>query len=279
MTVNFARRSLALGALTAAALPGAALALSKREANRTHPYASHQEQCLTTSRVSWPPGRVGSPSTLADLKAAAAFLSDAPTGKEPYEVAQWMASAQVKGSTGEYFSTAWSNTSNPVIPWLFRFTDEAPCNDIQLDWCAAFVSWALAQSGLARLPYADVAGDAAALKCHAHASVDDFKAGDIVLLKRSGGGHIAFFAGWGREKGKFIRLLGGNQSGGRVTLNEYELAGATEALLGRKLRLDFGVPASTFKPVSYSPCKPTVVEDCDHLVAVDCNPGTWPKCS
>lgn len=206
-------------------------------------------------------------------------MREAPQGKEPYEVARWLLARKDKSSNGDLFTSVWAVASNPVIPWMFRFTDESPCNDLQLDWCAAFVSWALAQSSRTRLPYADVAGDAAALRCAAHSSIDDFKEGDVVLLKREKGGHVAFFAGWGREKGRTIRLLGGNQAGGRVIDSEYDLATNSDKVLGKKLRLDFGVPGSAFKAVSYGICTPSVVDGCDHLVAAGCDPGAWPKCA
>ena len=190
-----------------------------------------------------------------------------------------MAGHTEKGSTGEPFAGVWATTSNPLIPWYFQFTDEAPCNDAQLPWCAAFISWTLVLSGQMRLPFADVAGSESALRCHARPSIDAAEEGDVVFLTRADGGHVAFFVRWERKDKSKVRLLGGNQCAPRsVCETTITLTKPNEAVQGGKQRLEFVVPASAFRPVEAALCVPAYVEECDHLVATNCETRTWPAC-
>lgn len=245
--------------------PSLAFALSKKEANNKYPYLSGSKNCLAQQSASWEIDRVGVPPSSDDLRRAVELLTKIPTKKLPIEIAEWMATCTELSKNNELFRSRWLKVSNPLIPWYFAFTDESPCNDL-FDWCAAFISWSLAQSGRERLPYADLVGNINALKRYGK-NIDEVKRGDVIFLKRkSGGGHVAYFI---EKTVKGIRLLGGNQRG-QICEHDYELNGSFSFV--------FGVSASSFKPVNLPPIIPKNIEGVNHLVATEQLPTTWPVC-
>ena len=108
---------------------------------------------------------------------------------------------------------------NPTITKMLRYVgirwggDETP-------WCAAFVNWVLARSGLEGT---DSGMARSFSKWGDSIPINQAVPGDIVVLwrksRKSASGHVGFFQSL---EGRYIRLLGGNQ-GDRVGSKLYPL--------------------------------------------------------
>lgn len=83
--------------------------------------------------------------------------------------------------------------------------------DDEVPWCASFVGWCLAQAGY------NHTRSAAARSYLTYGLKTDIGIGNIAVLTRTGGGHVAFVVGW---DGAYVWLLGGNQSDA-VTMARY----------------------------------------------------------
>jgi hypothetical protein len=235
----------------------------RKEINKPRQYQSHQESCLPTSSAPWPASQSGEPPTERDLDLALRFLNELPVSASPIDAARTIAASNAKSSSGELFRRRWKVKSNPLIPWYFTFTDEAPCNDTQLDWCAAFASWALVQSGRERLPFADVAGNIAALKKRAYANPFDAKPGDLIFLTRNGGGHVGFLERW--KSGSAVSLIGGNQSERDSVSSVSEQEIPIGAGAGRQIGL--AIPIDAFAKLDRAPPAPQTRSGLGHLLA------------
>jgi len=98
----------------------------------------------------------------------------------------------------EYHSTTWLDAKEDEIPW-----------------CASFVSWALEKAGI-RSQRTPRAKDYLLFG----SKLDIPKIGCIVVLTRSGGGHVGFYIS---STATTVTLLGGNQSDA-VTIASYSKA-------------------------------------------------------
>lgn len=111
---------------------------------------------------------------------------------------------------------AHDNGSNPEVEKYFEATNIGGSDD-DVPWCAAFVGWVLEQSG-----HASTKGANARSYLNWGKGVQAPKYGDVVVLWRedpdSWKGHIGFYAGPGKDG--YVKLLGGNQSGG-VNIKEF----------------------------------------------------------
>lgn len=141
----------------------------------------------------------------------AANFSVPPTGSEPQwlKVArQEMANGVADGDAriGEYFERA------------------GLAGDPQTAWCAAFVSFCLAEGGIT-LPRGQAFSAWAADWRSRGTALSDAKLGAIVCVpspRAASGTHVGFATGWDSANGT-VRLLAGNQSnvrGGGDTINE-----------------------------------------------------------
>ena len=108
------------------------------------------------------------------------------------------------------------NVDNPQIMAMLRLDMNWPSND-EVPWCSAFVNriaW------LCRFPRSKDLRARSWLTVGKGITLDQAEPGDIIVLKRGSGeqpgpevidapGHVGFYAG---RFGKFIEVLGGNQS-------------------------------------------------------------------
>lgn len=269
------RRKLLLLGLGASGLAAStvARAQSKSVANKKHSYTSGQKFCLGTASVAWPDDRTGPRPSAVNLKRAREFLASFDGLESPYHVASRVAASKSAGESGELFRRRWASESNPAIPWYFSFTDEAPCNDAQLDWCAAFASWALMCSGRQCLKYADVRGSIAALAKHGSSDKSKAKRGDLILLSRARGGHVGFLSHWDGDDG--VYLMGGNQrEDGGVAHSSVSESRIPIGETGAR-KFEFFVPIDFFKPVGRQALLPEVRDGVGHL-APDLERGRWP---
>lgn len=99
--------------------------------------------------------------------------------------------------------------------------------DDETPWCSSFVNWVLSEC---KYPTTQSASAKSWAKygqsCKPHA-------GCIVVLTRSGGGHVGFYV---RETDKYVYILGGNQS------NKVSIAGyAKERIIAYRLPAELNV--------------------------------------
>jgi len=86
-------------------------------------------------------------------------------------------------------------------------------NDDSVPWCSAFVNWCMLNANIDRTE-----SPRAKSWLEWGEETNQPVAGDIVVLTRSGGGHVGFYVSGGRGR---IALLGGNQSDS-VCISDYE---------------------------------------------------------
>jgi uncharacterized protein (TIGR02594 family) len=121
----------------------------------------------------------------------------------------WMAYAI--GELGE--TEIPGQTDNPRIVEYHAATGLS-ADDDETPWCASFVSWCLEQAGIKSMRSA---------RARDYLDFGDIlkepQIGCIVILTRTGGGHVGFY--WGKSANGKINLLGGNQ-GNAVTVASYD---------------------------------------------------------
>jgi uncharacterized protein (TIGR02594 family) len=109
---------------------------------------------------------------------------------------------------------------NPRIVWYASFTT-LKASDDETPWCSSFMC---AMAFLAGYPSTK---SASAISWMNYGIDGDGLVGDIVILKRSGGYHVAFLNKPYKKGDKTLNLLGGNQ-GDAVSIKDFD----AENLLG-----------------------------------------------
>lgn len=84
--------------------------------------------------------------------------------------------------------------------------------DDETPWCSSFVNWCLANAGY------PITESAAARSWTNYGASTTPHEGCIVVLTRTGGGHVGFYV---RETSKYVYILGGNQSN-KVSIAGYD---------------------------------------------------------
>lgn len=151
------------------------------------------------------------------LVKVASLLASVPRGASLIEIAEQLAAWDTSRGLEDSPCSVWDGTrTNPIIPWFFNWTDMSPCNDKEMNWCAAFMAWAVARSGRQPTLAADVAGWIAANQPRLR-ELGEARRGDIVMLrKKTKAGsiqhHIALFlSSKDTKKGADLKIIGGNQ--------------------------------------------------------------------
>lgn len=123
--------------------------------------------------------------------------------------------AQLVGTAKQYVGRNENNAGDrDVLSSLFKAAN-VNIDPKMVAWCAAFVNAVLATNGLPTVDQATGGSDLRARDFLAYGSeVTKPEPGDIVILKRGGGGqgHVGFFQGFTGNGD--VRVLGGNQSNG-----------------------------------------------------------------
>ena len=100
---------------------------------------------------------------------------------------------------------------NPRIVEYHQLT-KLRAKDDETPWCSSFVNWCLSKSNYPTTESAAARSWATyGAPCLPHP-------GAIVVLTRTGGGHVGFYV---RETGKYVYILGGNQSN-KVSIAGYD---------------------------------------------------------
>ncbi len=110
--------------------------------------------------------------------------------------------------------------NNPRIVWYASFTTLKATDD-ETPWCSAFVCAMAFLAGLQSTK------SAAAISWMNYGVDGDGSVGDLAILNRSGGHHVAFINKTYTKGDKIINLLGGNQ-GDAVSIKDFK----SENILG-----------------------------------------------
>lgn len=104
-------------------------------------------------------------------------------------------------------------TTSQILAEAARYLGARKFTRLPGPWCRDFVNHVAQRAGYRLANRSRRAIDALSLG----ARVAHPRPGDLVVMR----GHVTFFAGWG---GRGVLGLGGNQSGGRVTVSSYPAA-------------------------------------------------------
>lgn len=130
----------------------------------------------------------------------------------PYEYAKKEWSTGIKETIGK--------ENNPRIVWYASFTTLKATDD-ETPWCSSFMCAMAFLAGLQSTK------SAAAISWMNYGIDGDGSVGDIAVLKRAGGYHVAFINKPYKKGDSVINLLGGNQ-GDAVSIKDFK----AENLLG-----------------------------------------------
>jgi uncharacterized protein (TIGR02594 family) len=158
------------------------------------------------------------PARPKEEELAIRILKGAPRTVGTLPVAHYFESVADVNEDGESYNAAWEKRWNPVIVGFYKNTQLEDKYKFEhgdtIPWCAAFLNWCLAA---AELPSTQSASSSSFRKYGVE--VQEPRPGDVVVFKHAdpdkaaaGRGHVGFFDGFDGDK---IRVLGGNQKGGR----------------------------------------------------------------
>jgi uncharacterized protein (TIGR02594 family) len=152
---------------------------------------------------------------------AHAILAGAPVGVSPYRVAEYFIS-----SVPPKYQRAWPEPdythptlANPVIVLFFVATHTQPSGD-QTAWCAAFVNWCLAKSGIrgtndpSSQSFIKQKWGTEVWNKTQGTMPSIAKRGDIAIFRHKSDpvhGHVCFFTQVSKGYDRRIDVLGGNQ--------------------------------------------------------------------
>jgi uncharacterized protein (TIGR02594 family) len=148
------------------------------------------------------------PATSEEVTTGLEIVARAPSGRAPFEAMEYFERLTRRNEDGWLYNGGWPNRWNPVIVAFFEATNQKPVGDVT-PWCAAFLNWCLARSGLYR-----GTRDAGSLSFRGHGTgTTQPQMGDIaVFVNTKPGfeslGHVGIFI---EARGDKCLVLGGNQ--------------------------------------------------------------------
>ncbi|MBP2490859.1 uncharacterized protein (TIGR02594 family) [Rhizobium leguminosarum] len=148
------------------------------------------------------------------------ILSAAPVSTAPIDVARYFVT-----DVPQKWIAAWKDNdyANPIVVLFFAATNTKPAGDTT-PWCAAFLNWCLARSGLTGTNSAGSQSFANWGTTVWSAGSDipgRAKAGDVAVFRHKSDpahGHVAFFEAVSSDQPDSIVVIGGNHISGKTHL-------------------------------------------------------------